>query len=445
MAALRQQTATLSAQPALFGSALTGVGTAELMHAIASLLPAADNDPNGPLSARVFKIERTADRARVAFVRVYSGTLAVRQHIGYGDGMHGRVLQMELYGPGGAGSSPTVSAGQIAAVQGLNGVRVGDFIGEERDASFERQFPPPTLESVVEAVNKRDQPRLRTALVELSEQDPLINVRQDEQTDDLSVSLYGEVQREVIEATLARDYGVTASFHDTTVIYIERPAGLAVEEQVISAPTHTNIAGKSSPDSSNPYNATLALRIEPLPPGSGVEVRLDVDVHLVPLYIYKTVEGFGAALTEHVTEALRRGLYGWEVTDCRVSIIDSGYSRTGSTARDFRLLTLMIVRTALERATTLVCEPMARLSLDVPPSSTPGVGSTLAQLGGRVLGQASTERRATIVAVIPNAKVGEIKWRLPGLTAGQGVMETDFAGYLPVVGHPPQRRVRRER
>ena len=103
----------------------------------------------------------------------------------------------------------------------------------------------------------------------------------------------------------------------------------------------------------------------------------------------------------------------------------------------------MVVRTALERATTLVCEPMARLSLDVPPGSTPGVGSTLAQLGARVLGQASNDKKATIVALIPNAKVGEMKWRLPGLTSGHGVIESDFAGYMPVVGYPPERRVRR--
>jgi ribosomal protection tetracycline resistance protein len=413
------------------------------MNAIATLLPAAESDANAPLSAKVFKIERTVDRARLAFVRVYSGTLTARERVSYGDGKEGRVLQMDVYRPGGAASGTTAVAGQIAAVQGLNDVRVGDFVGEQELADFERQFPPPTLESVVEALDKRDQARLRTALVELSEQDPLINVRQDEETDDLSVSLYGEVQREVIQATLDREYGIAASFHDTTVIYIERPEGPGTEEQVISAPTHSNISGRSSPDSTNPYRATLALRIDPLPPGSGVKVGLNVDVHLVPLYIYKTVDAFQAALTEYVNEALRRGLHGWEVTDCRVTISDSGYSRTGSTARDFRLLTLMVVRTALERATTLVCEPMARLSLDVPPGSTPGVGSTLAQLGARVLGQVSNDKNATIVALIPNAKVGEIKWRLPGLTSGQGVMEADFAGYMPVTGHPPERRIRR--
>lgn len=443
MAVLAGQTRNLVAQPTIIGSALTGVGVEQLMNAIADLAPNSDNDAHAPVSARVFKIERTQERARVAFVRIYSGTLTAREHIAYGDGKQGRVLHMDVYRPGGALPSPAASAGQIAAVQGLSDVRVGDVIGQPRPEQVERQFPPPTLESVVEALNRRDQARLRTALVELGEQDPLINVRQDKETDDLSVSLYGEVQREVIEATLARDYGIAAAFHDTTVIYVERPAGVASEEQVISAPTHTNISGRSSPDSTNPYNATLALRIEPLAPGSGVQVIVDVDVHLVPMYIYKTVEAFQAALTDYVGEALRRGLHGWEVTDCRVTVWDSGYSRTGSTARDFRLLTLMIMRTALERSGTLVCEPMARLKLDLPPSSSPAVGSTLAQLGARVLGQMSTDTNASIVALIPTSKLGEIKWRLPGMTSGQGVLETDFAGYMPVLGHPPERRARR--
>ena len=157
MTTLAEQTRALVTQPAGFGSALTGVGINELMNAIATLLPAAEPDADVPLSARVFKIERTADRARLAFVRVYSGTLTARQQVTYGDGKTGRVLQMDVYRPGVAASGTTALAGQIAAVQGLTDVRVGDFVGERRLADFERQFPPPTLESVVEALDKRDQ------------------------------------------------------------------------------------------------------------------------------------------------------------------------------------------------------------------------------------------------------------------------------------------------
>ena len=104
---------------------------------------------------------------------------------------------------------------------------------------------------------------MRGALLELAEQDPLINVRQDDERDEISVSLYGDVQREVIEATLERDYGVRAAFHQSTVICVERPHSVGSEEQVISAPTHTNISGRSSPDSTNPYRATLGMRIKP--------------------------------------------------------------------------------------------------------------------------------------------------------------------------------------
>src|SRR6202022_302238 len=86
-----------------------------------------------------------------------------------------------------------------------------------------RYFAPPTLESVIEARRAGDRGPLRVALGQLAEQDPLINVRQ--VGDELSVSLYGEVQKEVIQATLASDFGIDVTFRETTTIYIERLAG----------------------------------------------------------------------------------------------------------------------------------------------------------------------------------------------------------------------------
>src|SRR4029079_3784676 len=221
--------------------------------------------------------------------------------------------------------------------------RVGDYVGERSARAIDRQFPPPTLEAVVAPLDKADKAKMRSALVELAEQDPFINVRQDDESDQISVSLYGDVQREVIEQTLEREYGVRAAFRQATVLHIERVVGVGNEEQVIASPTHSNISGRSSPDSTNPYAATLGMRLEPAAADSGVEVVLDVDVHLVPMYIYNTVDAFRAALTEYVREALREGVHGWEVSDCRVTVWDSGYFRTGSSARDFRLLTGVVL------------------------------------------------------------------------------------------------------
>ena len=139
-------------------------------------------------------------------------------------------------------------------------------------------------------------------MAQLAEQDPLIDVRQDDERQELSVSLYGEVQKEVIEATLASDYGIDVVFREATTIYIERLVGTGEATEVLYAKTKTNITGKSSPTSSNPFPATLGLRVEPAPLGAGIELRSEIDVRLAPLYIFKTVGSF----VEHMGEYVQR-------------------------------------------------------------------------------------------------------------------------------------------
>ena len=143
------------------------------------------------------------------------------------------------------------------------------------------------------------------------------------------MSLYGEVQKEVIQATLERDYGIEADFRETTTVCIERPAGVGEAEEVIHAQTKTNITGRSSPLSTNPFLATLALRIEPAPFGSGIEFRYDVEPRYIPLYLFKTVDTMAAQMEAYVREALAEGLAGWHVTDCRVTMTDIGYMLAG--------------------------------------------------------------------------------------------------------------------
>ena len=162
----------------------------------------------------------------------------------------------------------------MATVRGLGTVRVGDAIGEPPPGeAVAARFPRPALEAVVFARAPEQQGSLRAALTQLAEQDPLIDVRQDDARHEISVSLYGEVQKEVIQATLEREYGILADFRETTTVCIERPAGVGEAEEVISAKTHSNITGRSSPLSTNPFMATLALRIEPAAVGSGIEFR----------------------------------------------------------------------------------------------------------------------------------------------------------------------------
>src|SRR5690606_26479662 len=105
---------------------------------------------------------------------------------------------------------------------------------------------------------------------------------------------------------LARQYGVGVTFRETTTICVERPAG-----------TGSAVVRLDAPD--NPYLATLGLRVEPAPPGSGLEVRLEAELRTLPMYVYKTVDDFVAMMTEYIRAALREGVRGWRVTDCVVT------------------------------------------------------------------------------------------------------------------------------
>ena len=442
--ALADQTRAGQVHPAFFGAAATGTGVAEILASVPELLPEARGDASAAVAGRVFKIDRAAAGGeRVAYARLFHGTIRARDRLAYGDGEEGRVTSLAVFGPAGAAQAPEASAGQIARLGGLSGIRVGDPIGAATFTDEERQFPPPSLESVVRSVRPGDRGRLRAALNELAEQDPLIDVRQDDERNEIAVSLYGEVQKEVIGETLARDYGVEVSFAATTTICIERPVGTGEALEVISSPTHTNISGKSSPDSENPFAATLGLRIAPGKQGSGLALKVDVDVKLVPLQIFNTVPQFEAQMTRMVAEALEEGVHGWQLTDCVVTLFESGYRRTGSTTSDFRRLTPLVLAAAVEEAGVVVCEPMASIRVDAPVESGRGIAGVIVSSGGRILGQHSAETRTTIVALVQAGRVHEVQNRIPGLTGGEGVFESSFAGYHPVHADPPPSRRRR--
>jgi ribosomal protection tetracycline resistance protein len=440
---LAAQTSRVQVHPVFFGSAGTGAGVDALTAGIAELLPSGAGDPDAAVGGRVFKIERTAAGERVAYVRVFDGTLRPRQRVRVGsDGEEAKPTAVSVYAPMGAPRRSFAQAGEMARVWGLGSVRVGDVIGEThlRDGEHEtRHFPLPTLESVVVARRPDQSGSLRAALAQLAEQDPLINVRQDDARHEISVSLHGDVQKEVIQATLERDYGIVADFRDTTTICIERPKRTGEADEVIRAKTKTNITGRSSPLSTNPFVATMGLRVEPLPLGSGIEFRVDIEPRLIPLYIYRTPETMLAQMEAYVREALEEGLFGWQVTDCRVTMWDCGYASPRSTPADFRRLTQLVLMTALERAGTWVCEPLADIALEVPAASAPGTLATVGRLGGRVRGQFTANDLSMVNAVLPVARVRELQHQLPGLTGGEGVLETKFGGYQPVGGTPPER------
>jgi ribosomal protection tetracycline resistance protein len=421
--------------PLFFGSAITGAGVAPLMAGIAELLPASESDPDGPVSGTVFKIEREASGQKIAYVRMLSGTIRTRDRLKFGPTREDKVTAVEVFEHGPAVQRPSVSAGAVAKLRGLKEVKIGDRIGDiETDRAH--QFPPPTLETVVVPTLPDDKARLRVALVQLAEQDPLINVRQDDSRQELSVSLYGEVQKQVIQATLENDFGLEVTFRETTPIYIERPTATGEAVELLHA-------------ESNPFLATVGLRIDPAHNDYGVDFRLAVDPRNLPLYLYKTTENFTEHMRQYVLQTLQEGIFGWQVTDCIVtmtkctySVPDGPPSRRGplSTTADFRKLTPIVVMRALEQAEAVVCEPVLRVSVEIPTDTLGVVLPVLTRLGAALETPSLRGKLSTIETVLPAARANDLQRQLPRLTGGEGVLESSFEGYEQVSGDAPTRR-----
>ena len=431
---LAAQTRRALVHPVFFGSAKTGAGVDALTAGITELLPAADGDPGGPVAGAVFKVERGPAGEKVAYVRMFSGTIGVRDRLAFG-GQHGehegKLTAISVFERGAAVPRPSVAAGQIGKLWGLAEVRIGDVIGHAPAPATGRQFAPPTLETVVVPSRPPDRGALHVALAQLAEQDPLINLRQDDLRQEVSVSLYGEVQKEVIQATLAGDFGLEVRFRESTTICIERPVG-------------TGAAVERMAKDLNPFLATVGLRVDPAPPGAGVTFQLEVELGSMPY-------AFFAAVQDTVTETLGQGLHGWQVTDCVVTMTHSGYSprqshahatfdkSMSSTARDFRQLTPLVLMDALTQAGTRVYEPMDRFQLELPADT---FGQVLPVLAGlRAVPRATAPRGSSylVEGEIPAARVHALTQQLPGLTRGEGVLESAFDHYRPVRGPVPSR------
>jgi ribosomal protection tetracycline resistance protein len=433
-AELAAQTGQARVHPVLFGSAATGAGVAELTAGIRELLPAAGGDAGGPVSGAVFKIERGPAGEKIAYVRLFSGTVRVRDRLGVGgDGQAGedKVTAISLFDRGGAVPRPSVAAGQIGKLWGLGEVRVGDQLGVPRTTRPGHHFDPPTLETVVVPARPADKVALHLALAQLAEQDPLIALRQDDLRQEVHVSLYGEVQKEVIGATLAADFSLEVGFRETTSICIERPLGTgAAVERLHKAP--------------NPFLATVGLRVEPASAGSGVRFAVEAELGSMPL-------AFFAAVEDTVRQTLGQGLYGWEVTDCQVTMTHSGYlakhslghqrfnKSMSSTGEDFRKLTPLVLMDALRQAGTVVCEPIHRFRLELPDDTLGTVLPVLARLDAVPGTPAPRGPSYLLEGEVPAARVHELQQRLSALTRGEGVLETAFDRYRPVRGRFPTR------
>jgi ribosomal protection tetracycline resistance protein len=422
---IRNQVASGNLVQVYFGSAMTGVGVAEALNGVVEWFPTACESADGPVSGRVFKITRMPSGEKVVYARLRSGTLSVRDvahlhrrnRLGDTEQVEERITAIDRFASGATATVACAAAGEIIGLHGLRSARIGDLIGQpDPTAEAGSAFPPPALESAVHPVRPDQVTQLRSALEHLAEQDPLISLRQQNDAGEISIRLYGEVQKEVVLDTLTREYGVDAWFGSSQTICIERVTGTGEALDAIGDPD-------------NPFAATIGFRVEPGGLGSGV--RYFRELGALPLAFYRAIE-------ETVHQTLQQGPYGWEVTDCVITLSERGMT-PASTAADFRLLTPLVLMQALHTAGTEVCEPIEDLQLEIPEESFGPVCGVL--IAARATLQDTVPHGSTlrITCQAPSAELRSIEQQLPGLTKGEGSWESQFAGFRPVTGDSPKR------
>ncbi len=430
---LAEQTALLHVVPVYFGAALTGVGVDELLHAIPTLLRAGGDGCAGPASGTVFKVERGPTGEKIAFVRLFAGTLRTRDRVRIGDDAE-TVTAIDVFTQGTTQPRPLAHAGDIAKVRGLAAARVGGSFGPAPPIVSSSAFAPPTLETAIVPCDLAQKRAVFDALTELAEQDPLINLRQDDTRQELFLSLYGEVQKEIVAQTLKGDYGLDVEFRATTPVCVERPNGIGTAVELI--PRRRSVA--------RPFLATVGLAISPRPPGSGVTFELAVSHKAIPIHVFDGVDPFRQLMERTVVDTLHQGLHGWEVVDCHVVMTDCAYQAPprrwpGTTLSDYRLLTPLVLLAALRRAGTTVLEPVVEFHLEFPAPDLGPIMTVLSELAAEPGAPTYHGSVAVLDGVLRVAAFHDLQTRLPDLTRGEGVLDSTFGGYRPVRGAPPSR------
>ncbi|MGE8203574.1 tetracycline resistance ribosomal protection protein [Heyndrickxia sp. NPDC080065] len=421
---LMNQIREAQAYPIYFGSAMTGIGVAELLTGVATMLPVNHTQDDGPLSGVVFKIERESSGEKIAYVRIFSGGLNVREHVFVNrkksDGVIERqtykIKKLHVFYEGENIQSQKVEAGDFCKVWGLKDVKIGDVIGNWSNKIKDIHFAAPQLETRIKAKEQQRTLQLYQALVELSEEDPLIHVMKDDFHNEIYIRLFGEVQKEVIETMLKENYYLDVSFSESRIICIEKPKG-------------TGQALDTMGSTKNPFYATVGFNVENGSSGSGIVYKLGVELGSLPLSFHKAIE-------DTVFEVLKQGLYGWEVTDIIVTLTHTGYSSPVTTAGDFRKLVPLVLFEALECAGTNVYEPINQFELSVPASMLSKAIFKLSGLKAEFEDPVFQKGMFHLTGTLPMAVTENFKKGLHSFTEGEGVfivkpfgfnkMEKDF-------------------
>ncbi len=412
-----RRTRCCSLFPVYHGSAKDNLGTEKLIEVITETFVPETENSQSELCGYVFKIEYTDQKRRLSYLRLYHGTLHLRDTILLSKKKKIKITEMFILSNGEIVPADHACSGEIVILSD-DTLKLNDILGNEkllpRRAWIDN--PMPLLRTTVEPQKSEQREALLNALIEIADTDPLLRFEIDTVTHEIILSFLGKVQLEVICSLLEEKYHVRVAMREPTVIYLERPIKRATYTIHIEVPP-------------NPFWASIGLTVTPLPAGSGTQFKSEVSLGYLN-------QSFQNAVMEGVRYGMEQGLYGWRVTDCEICFDYGVYYSPVSTPADFRFLAPVVLEQALKKAGTQLLEPYLSFTLFAPQEYLSRAYNDAPKYCAVIESTLLKNDEVIFTGEIPARCIGEYRNDLNFYTNGRSVCLIELKGYQETSGEP---------
>ena len=371
-------------------------------------------DDNGPFSALAFKIMADPYVGKLAFFRVYSGTLDSGSYV-YNSTKDkkervGRILQMHANK---REDIEKVYSGDIAAAVGLKVTTTGDTLCDEKHEIIleSMEFPDPVIEIAIEPKTKAGQEKMGIALAKLAEEDPTFKTYTNEDTGQTIIAGMGELHLEIIVDRLLREFKVEANVGKPQVSYKETITG--------SADVDHKYAKQSG---GRGQYGHVKIKLYSREPGEGFEFKNSIVGGAIPKeYIPKIEEG------------IKEAMAGYQMVDLGVELYDGSYHEVDSSEMAFKIAASMAFREAAKKANPVLLEPIFKVEVTVPDEYMGDVIGDISSRRGRIEGSDMNNGAVAVRGYVPLSNMFGYATDLRSKTQGRGVyvMQFDHFEKLP--------------
>lgn len=424
---IRQEIADCRLTPVVFGSAKYAVGVKELADILVEYMPDSTRRSTEDLCGIIFKIEHDKSLGKVSHIRLFGGEIANRDEVELfapeksmiaesdaveiedSKSIKEKVSQIKKFCGAKSTDIGIVRSGDVAAVCGLPSAKNGFYIGTPLHSEDANLVNPFLRVRVTPAdSDPLKVPSLATALNELSDEEPYIDAKWENGQKEITISTTGKIQLEVLSNLLKERYNLSAEFSPPTVIYKETPSK-----------SGTGLSRYTMP---KPCWAVVKFDIEPMPRGYGVSYHGRLPNNQC-YYRYQS------HIRTSFNRCLEQGLYGWEVTDFRCTLVGGEHHTIHTHPLDFFVCTPMAFMNGLTQTGSTILEPLLKIRVIAPEDFSGKIFSEIVKMGGEYDSPVIRSGMVTIEAVVPVATSMNFPERLAALTSGKAVLSQVFHGY----------------